>query len=78
MGDKIREAIIRLIMPDNWVKEISSKYDVSFKFIQCVLYGDYGGRGLFEVKGEKVKYVYYIHRKGREDSNSLAMIPTQC
>jgi len=48
----MREAVIRLIMPDNWVKEISLKYDVSFNCIQCVPYDDYGGRGLFEVKGE--------------------------
>ena len=47
----MREAILRLIIPDNWVRDISIKYPSAIKFLECIPYGTTGGRGLIEIEG---------------------------
>jgi predicted DNA binding protein len=47
----MREVVLRLIIPNNWIKEISPNYNFSIKCIECMPHGDDGGRGLFEIKG---------------------------
>ncbi|MDP2767565.1 MAG: hypothetical protein Q8O41_08980, partial [Candidatus Methanoperedens sp.] len=49
----MREAILKITMPDNWVKDVCKKYPNPIKFIECMPYGKSGGRGLIEIKGEK-------------------------
>jgi predicted DNA binding protein len=49
----MREAILKVTMPDNWVKDVCKKYPDPIKFIECMPYGKSGGRGLIEIKGEK-------------------------
>ncbi|MDD1745619.1 MAG: helix-turn-helix domain-containing protein [Candidatus Methanoperedens sp.] len=49
----MREAILKVTMPDNWVKDVCKKYPNPIKFIECMPYGKSGGRGLIEIKGEK-------------------------
>ncbi|MBU4223564.1 MAG: helix-turn-helix domain-containing protein [Euryarchaeota archaeon] len=49
----MREAILKITMPDNWVKDVCKKYPNPIKFIECMPYGKSGGRGLMEIKGEK-------------------------
>lgn len=48
----MREATLKITMPDNWVKDVCKKYPVPIKFLDCMPYGKYGGRGLIEIKGE--------------------------
>jgi len=48
----MREAILKITMPDNWVKDVCKNYPVPIKFIECMPYGKSGGRGLIEIKGE--------------------------
>jgi predicted DNA binding protein len=49
----MREAILKITMPDNWVKDVCKKYPYPIKFIECMPYSESGGRGLIEIKGEK-------------------------
>ena len=49
----MREAVLKIIMPDNWVKNVSSKYNANIKFIDCMPYGETGGRGLVEIMGDE-------------------------
>ncbi len=48
----MREAVLKVTMPDNWVKDVCKKYPTPIKFIECMPYGKSGGRGLIEIKGE--------------------------
>ncbi len=48
----MREVILRITMPDNWVKDVCKKYPAPIKFIECMPYGKSGGRGLIEIIGE--------------------------
>ncbi len=49
----MQEAILKITMPDNWVKDVCKKYPSPIKFIECMPYGKSGGRGLIEIRGEK-------------------------
>ncbi len=49
----MRKVFLRLTIPDDWVKEISEKYTVSIKYIECVPIEDQGWRGVFEIKGRE-------------------------
>jgi predicted DNA binding protein len=51
------EVVLKIRMPDNWIKDVSRKYPRPIKFIECMPYGDSGGRGLIEIdsKEEKVE-----------------------
>lgn len=53
----MREAILKVTMPDNWVKDVCKKYPDPIKFIECMPYGKSGGRGLIEIKGEKTEEI---------------------
>ncbi len=53
----MREAILKVTMPDNWVKDVCKKYPDPIKFIKCMPYGKSGGRGLIEIKGEKTEEI---------------------
>jgi predicted DNA binding protein len=48
----MREVVLKVTMPDNWVKDICKKYPAPIKFIECMPYGKSGGRGLIEIKGD--------------------------
>ena len=43
------EVILKIKMPDNWVKDVSKKFPMPIKFIDCMPYGEDGGRGLIEI-----------------------------
>jgi predicted DNA binding protein len=49
------EVVLKIRMPDNWVKDVSKKYPRPIKFIECMPYGDSGGRGLIEIDGKEEK-----------------------
>ncbi|MCL7415103.1 MAG: helix-turn-helix domain-containing protein [ANME-2 cluster archaeon] len=49
----MRETVLRITMPDNWVKDVSKKYSANIKFIECMPYGESGGRGLIEIEGDE-------------------------
>jgi hypothetical protein len=40
------EVILKIRMPDNWVKDVGKKYPTPIKFLECMPYGESGGRGL--------------------------------
>jgi predicted DNA binding protein len=44
------EASLVIDMPDNWVKRIGAKFPAPIKFIECMPYGEVGGRGLIEIE----------------------------
>lgn len=46
------EVTLKIRMPDNWVKDVSKKFPTPIKFIECMPYGDSGGRGLIEINGK--------------------------
>lgn len=46
------EVILKIRMPDNWVKDVSKKFSTPIKFIECMPFGDSGGRGLIEINSE--------------------------
>ena len=43
------EVLLRIKMPDNWVRDVSKKFPLPIKFINCMPYGEDGGRGLIEI-----------------------------
>ncbi len=47
------EVVLKIRMPDNWVKDVSKKYPSPIKFLECMPYGESGGRGLVEIDGEE-------------------------
>jgi len=49
------EVVLKIRMPDNWVKDVGKKYASPIKFLDCMPYGDSGGRGLIELSGEEDK-----------------------
>jgi predicted DNA binding protein len=49
------EVVLKIRMPDNWVKDVSKKYPTPIKFVDCMPYGDSGGRGLIEINGKEEK-----------------------
>lgn len=46
------EASLTIDIPDNWVKRIGTKYPTPIKFIECMPYGETGGRGLIEIDSD--------------------------
>jgi predicted DNA binding protein len=59
----MREAILKITMPDNWVKDVCKKYPDPIKFIECMPYGKSGGRGLIEIKGDNTDEIVAEIRK---------------
>ena len=49
----MRETLLRISMPDNWVKDVSKNYSANIKFIECMPYGESGGRSLVEIEGDE-------------------------
>jgi predicted DNA binding protein len=49
------EVILKIRMPDNWVKDVGRKYPTPIKFLECMPYGESGGRGLIEINDEDDK-----------------------
>jgi predicted DNA binding protein len=45
----MKEVILKITMPDNWVKDVTAKYPNHIKFRECMPYGELGGRGLIEI-----------------------------
>lgn len=46
------EASITIEMPDNWVKDVGSKFPAPINLIECMPYGESGGKTLVEIKGD--------------------------
>jgi len=46
------EASITIEMPNNWVKDIESKFPAPINFIECMPYGESGGKSLVEIRGD--------------------------
>ena len=59
----MREVVLKVTMPDNWVKDVCKKYPDPIKFIECMPYGKYGGRGLIEIKGENTDEIIAAIKK---------------
>lgn len=47
------EVVLKIKMPDNWVKDITKKFPTQIKFLECMPYGDSGGRGLIEMEDKE-------------------------
>jgi predicted DNA binding protein len=47
------EVILKIRMPDNWVKDVGKNITKPIKFLDCMPYGETGGRGLIEITGEE-------------------------
>jgi len=44
------EVTLKIKIPNNWIEAITSKYNTPIKFIDCMPFGDSGGRGLIAIK----------------------------
>ena len=44
------ELVLRIRCPDNWVNEISQKYDIPIRLLGCKPFGENGGRSLIEIE----------------------------
>ena len=45
----MQEIVLLLKVPENWVKDITEKYPVPIKFLECKPFGKSGGRSLIEI-----------------------------
>ncbi|MCK4444807.1 MAG: helix-turn-helix domain-containing protein, partial [Thermoplasmata archaeon] len=45
----MQEIVLRLKVPDNWVKDITERHPVPIKFLECKPFGKAGGRSLIEI-----------------------------
>ncbi len=45
----MQEIVLRLKVPDNWVKDIMERHPVPIKFLECKPFGKSGGRSLIEI-----------------------------
>ena len=43
------EVKLKIKIPENWIEDIASKYDTPIKFLDCMPFGEAGGRGLIEI-----------------------------
>lgn len=43
------EVVLKIKIPESWVDDISSKYHTPIKFLDCMPFGNSGGRGLIEI-----------------------------
>ena len=43
------EVVLKIHMPDHWIKGIAEKFPAPIKFIECMPYGESGGRGLIKI-----------------------------
>jgi len=46
------EASLTILIPDSWVKDIGQKFPTPIKFVDCMPYGEGGGRGLIEIEDD--------------------------
>ena len=47
------EVLIKIKMPDNWVKDVGKEFSTPIKFIDCMPFGESGGRGLVEINNKE-------------------------
>lgn len=45
----MQEIVLRLKVPDNWVRDITERHSVPIKFLECKPFGKDGGRSLIEI-----------------------------
>lgn len=45
----MKEIVLKLKVPDNWVRDITEKHPVPIKFLECKPFGKAGGRSLIEI-----------------------------
>ena len=43
------EVVLKIKIPQSWVENIGTKYNTPIKFLDCMPFGDSGGRGLIEI-----------------------------
>ena len=43
------EVILKIKIPESWIETISNKYDAPIRFLDCMPFGESGGRGLIEI-----------------------------
>jgi predicted DNA binding protein len=48
----MKEVVLKLKVPDNWVKDITQRHPVPIKFLECKPFGEAGGRSLIEIDGD--------------------------
>jgi len=46
------EASLTIRIPDNWVKDVGERFPTPIKFVDCMPYGEGGGRGLIEIEDD--------------------------
>ena len=49
------EVVLKIRMPDNWVKDVGKRFDGPIRFIECMPHGAEGGRGLIEIDSTEDK-----------------------
>ena len=45
----MKEVVLKLKVPYNWVKDITQRHPVPIKFLECKPFGEAGGRSLIEI-----------------------------
>lgn len=45
----MKEVVLQLKVPDNWVKDIAEKHSIPIRFLECKPFGKSGGRSLIEI-----------------------------
>ena len=43
------EVVLKIKIPESWINSIASKHDAPIKFLDCMPFGESGGRGLIEI-----------------------------
>lgn len=51
------EVVLKIQMPDSWVRDVGRKFHAPIKFIECMPYGNSGGRGLIKIDSENVREI---------------------
>ncbi|MDG6220005.1 MAG: helix-turn-helix domain-containing protein [Candidatus Thermoplasmatota archaeon] len=46
------EVLLNIKIPDNWVSELSQRLPSPLRFVECMPYGESGGRGLVEIRAD--------------------------
>jgi predicted DNA binding protein len=65
MKISMMDVLLKIKMPDNWVRDVSKKFPLPITFIECMPYGKEGGRGLIEIDGTDTdvnEIIEEIHR----------------
>lgn len=71
------EVVLRIKIPQSWIDRISSKYDTPIKFLDCMPFGESGGRGLIEINATDTEIQNIIEDlKKHEDVCKVELSPS--